>query len=190
MEYRSLVGCLLYFVATRLDIMFVVSLLSRFMHCYNIVYFKAAKRVLRYVKGTLDYEVKFEKAKELKLIGLRMSDELWPAMLQQTSIEAEPMQQQHFVHMQLDLVLLKRVLYAEAGKDFIDFLFDLFLLPVETIIRLLANQTMVGCLANLYDNVKNLGDAYILPTTSKDAFLKPKSSSILATDHVPLVAKH
>ncbi|TYI62573.1 hypothetical protein E1A91_D10G253900v1, partial [Gossypium mustelinum] len=79
----------------------------------------------------------------------------------------------------------KRVLYAEAGKDFIDFLFDLFLLPVKIVIWLLANQTMVGCLANLYDNIENLGDAYILPTTNKDALLKPKFSSILATDHDP-----
>ncbi|KAK5785927.1 secreted RxLR effector protein 161-like [Gossypium arboreum] len=67
-EYRSLVGCLLYLTTTRPDIMFTVSFLSRFMHCCNVVHFKVAKRVLRYVKGTLDYGVKFENAKELKLI--------------------------------------------------------------------------------------------------------------------------
>lgn len=55
--------------------MFAVSLLFRFMHCCDVVHFKAAKRVLRYVKGTLDYGVKFEKAKELKLIGY--SDSYW-----------------------------------------------------------------------------------------------------------------
>ncbi|KAG8481885.1 hypothetical protein CXB51_026674 [Gossypium anomalum] len=73
-EYRSLVGCLLYLTATRPDIMFVVSLLSRFIHCYDVVHFKAAKRVLRYVKGTLNYGVKFEKGKELKLTGYSDSD--------------------------------------------------------------------------------------------------------------------
>ncbi|KAK5786860.1 hypothetical protein PVK06_041506 [Gossypium arboreum] len=73
-EYRSLVGCLLYLIATRPDIMFGVSLLSRFMHCYNVIHFKAAKRILRYVKGTLSYGVKFEKGKELQLIGYSDSD--------------------------------------------------------------------------------------------------------------------
>ncbi|KAK5795569.1 hypothetical protein PVK06_036838 [Gossypium arboreum] len=67
-EYRSLVGCLLYLTATRPDIIFAVSLLSIFMHCCDIIHFKTAKRVLRYVNGTSEYGVKFEKGKELKLI--------------------------------------------------------------------------------------------------------------------------
>ncbi|XP_017639887.1 secreted RxLR effector protein 161-like [Gossypium arboreum] len=73
-EYRSLVGCLLYLTATRLDILYAVSHLSRFMHCCNVAHFKAAKRVLRYVKGTLDYVVNFERAEELKLVGYSDSD--------------------------------------------------------------------------------------------------------------------
>ncbi|KAA3485264.1 laccase-2-like [Gossypium australe] len=63
-EYRSLVGCLLYLTATRSDIMYVVSLLSRFMHCWDVSHFKATKRILRY----------FEKGNELKLIGYSDSD--------------------------------------------------------------------------------------------------------------------
>ncbi|XP_016732010.1 secreted RxLR effector protein 161-like [Gossypium hirsutum] len=73
-EYRSLVGCLLYLTATRPDILYVVSLLLRFMHCCNVAHFKTAKRVLRYVKGTLGHGVKFERAKELKLVGYSDSD--------------------------------------------------------------------------------------------------------------------
>ncbi|KAK5846698.1 hypothetical protein PVK06_002995 [Gossypium arboreum] len=73
-EYRSLVGCLLYLTAIRPDIMFRVSLLSRFMHCCDVNHFKAAKRILRYVKGTLSYGVKFEKRNEFKLIGYPDSD--------------------------------------------------------------------------------------------------------------------
>ncbi|KAE8670702.1 tyramine N-feruloyltransferase 4/11-like [Hibiscus syriacus] len=80
----------------------------------------------------------------------------------------------------------QRVLYAEAGKDFVDFLFNLLLLPVGTVIRLLAKQRMVGCLGNLYQSVENLGDAYIQPTTNRDTLLKPTYSSSLATD-VPLL---
>ncbi|KAK8495593.1 hypothetical protein V6N12_002096 [Hibiscus sabdariffa] len=63
------------------------------------------------------------------------------------------------------------------------------LLPVGTVIRLLTKQGMVGCLGNLYQSVENLGDAYILPTTSRDTLLKPTYSSSLATN-VPLLLPH
>ena len=42
-NYRSLVGCLLYIITTRPDIMYSVSLLSRFMHCPSELHFKFAK---------------------------------------------------------------------------------------------------------------------------------------------------
>lgn len=57
--YRSLVGCLMYLTATRPDILHSVSLLSRFMNCATETHLTSAKRVLRYVKGTLDYGIKF-----------------------------------------------------------------------------------------------------------------------------------
>ena len=60
-KYRSLIGCLLYLSTTRPDIMFVVSLLSRFMHLPSELHFKVAKRMLRYVKGTTSYGVAFFK---------------------------------------------------------------------------------------------------------------------------------
>ncbi|KAG8501378.1 hypothetical protein CXB51_003478 [Gossypium anomalum] len=73
-EYRSLVGCLLYLTATRPDLMHAVSLLARFMHCCNVVHFRAAKRVLRYIKGTLKLGMLFKKKKELKLVSYSDSD--------------------------------------------------------------------------------------------------------------------
>ncbi|XP_052483719.1 uncharacterized mitochondrial protein AtMg00810-like [Gossypium raimondii] len=73
-NYKSLVGCLLYLTATRPDIMHAIGLLSRFMHCCIVAHFKAAKRVLRYVKGTLNCGVKFERAEELKLVAYSDSD--------------------------------------------------------------------------------------------------------------------
>lgn len=45
--YRSLAGNLLYLPATRPNIMFSTSLLSRFMHSPSHIYFGAAKKVLR-----------------------------------------------------------------------------------------------------------------------------------------------
>ncbi|KAA3481610.1 laccase-2-like [Gossypium australe] len=56
--YRSLGVCLLYLTTTKPDIIFAISLLSRFMDCCNAAHFKATKRVLRNVKGTLDMRFK------------------------------------------------------------------------------------------------------------------------------------
>ncbi|KAG8485799.1 hypothetical protein CXB51_019195 [Gossypium anomalum] len=72
--YRSLGGCLLYLTASRPDIMFAISLLSRFMHCCNEKHFQVAKRVLKYIKGTLSYRLQFGKAESLKLVGYTDSD--------------------------------------------------------------------------------------------------------------------
>ncbi|XP_052488061.1 uncharacterized mitochondrial protein AtMg00810-like [Gossypium raimondii] len=73
-DYRSLVGCLLYLTAIRPDILFAMSMLSRFIHCCNQQHYKAGKRVLRYIKGTLSHGIHFSRAKELKLIGYTDSD--------------------------------------------------------------------------------------------------------------------
>ncbi|KAA3482947.1 Integrase, catalytic core [Gossypium australe] len=67
-------GGMTYFLASRPYIMFAVSLLSRFMHCCNVVHFKAAKRVLRYIKGTLSYGIEYVKENGLNLIDFIDSD--------------------------------------------------------------------------------------------------------------------
>ena len=48
--FRSLVGNLMYLTATRLDIMYEISLISRFMEKPFSNHWEAAKRILRYVK--------------------------------------------------------------------------------------------------------------------------------------------
>eukprot|EP00253_Pinus_taeda_P030569 PITA_30569 len=48
--YKSIVGSLMYLTATRPDIMFVVSIISRFMERPKEAHWQAAKRILRYVK--------------------------------------------------------------------------------------------------------------------------------------------
>ncbi|CAL2244033.1 unnamed protein product [Prunus armeniaca] len=68
-QYRRIVGSLLYLTATRPDIMFAASLLARFMHCPTSKHLGTAKRVLRYVKGTLDYGLEYVKGKWAVLIG-------------------------------------------------------------------------------------------------------------------------
>ncbi|XP_068343981.1 uncharacterized mitochondrial protein AtMg00810-like [Pyrus communis] len=72
--YRSLVGSLLYLTATRPDIMYAASLLSRFMHKPTCIHYGAAKRILRYIQGTLDFGIMYESNVESKLYGLCDSD--------------------------------------------------------------------------------------------------------------------
>ncbi|CAJ2637049.1 unnamed protein product [Trifolium pratense] len=72
--YRSLIGCLMYLTATGTDIMYVVSLLSRYTHCASEIHFQAAKRILRYVKGTVDYGIRFNQVQNFRLLGYSDSD--------------------------------------------------------------------------------------------------------------------
>ncbi|KAF7132413.1 hypothetical protein RHSIM_Rhsim09G0162000 [Rhododendron simsii] len=69
----------------------------------------------------------------------------------------------------------KKVLFAEAGKDFVDFLFNLLHLPVGTVVRLLTEQTMVGSLGKLYESIQNLSETCFQPNRTKDSVLKPKA---------------
>jgi len=53
--YRSLVGSLMYIaIGTRPDIAFAVQQLCKFLDCYGTAHWEAAKRVVRYLKGTRD----------------------------------------------------------------------------------------------------------------------------------------
>nr|XP_043617688.1 uncharacterized protein LOC122589457 [Erigeron canadensis] len=79
----------------------------------------------------------------------------------------------------------KKVLFAEAGKDFIDFLFSILTLPIGTVINILNSKGMVGCLGNLYQSVSDLSNDYMQPNQQKDVVLKPKSS--LSSHQVPLL---
>ncbi|XP_030931604.1 uncharacterized protein LOC115957494 [Quercus lobata] len=68
----------------------------------------------------------------------------------------------------------QRVLFAEADKNFIDFLFHILALPVGTFIALLTKQGMVGSLGNIYESIENLNITYLQPNLNKETLLKPK----------------
>ncbi len=60
----------MYLTATRPDIMFPVSVLSRFLNCASELHMIAAKMVLRYLKGTLSYGIKLCRVQKFKLVIL------------------------------------------------------------------------------------------------------------------------
>ncbi|XP_050909387.1 secreted RxLR effector protein 161-like [Lathyrus oleraceus] len=57
--YRSLIGSLQYLCNTRPKLAFSVSIVSRFMERPKVSHLAAVKRILRYVKGTLDCRILF-----------------------------------------------------------------------------------------------------------------------------------
>lgn len=60
-QYRSLVGGLRYLVHTRPDIAYAVGVVSRYMERPTVLHYNAVKRILRYVKGTLEYGLVYSK---------------------------------------------------------------------------------------------------------------------------------
>ncbi|KAG2595590.1 uncharacterized protein LOC120710463 [Panicum virgatum] len=66
-----------------------------------------------------------------------------------------------------------RVVFAEADKDAVDFLFSLLALPVATIVEMLGKGSMPGSFGNLYGSVEKLDDSYVLPGAEKKTVLQP-----------------
>eukprot|EP00253_Pinus_taeda_P006185 PITA_06185 len=72
--YKSIVGSLMYLTATRPDIMFVVSLISRFRERPKETHWQAAKRILRYVKGTKRFGILYNVSEHSDLVGYTDND--------------------------------------------------------------------------------------------------------------------
>ncbi|KAG6433675.1 hypothetical protein SASPL_105290 [Salvia splendens] len=73
-NFRSLVGGLIYLTHTRLDIAFSIGMVSRFMHNPTRQHFGTAKRILRYVAGTQSFGIWYSNVTEFELIGFTDSD--------------------------------------------------------------------------------------------------------------------
>ncbi|XP_023762718.2 uncharacterized mitochondrial protein AtMg00810-like [Lactuca sativa] len=67
-EYRSIVGGLRYLCHTRPDISYVVGVVSRFLERPTEQHNQAVKRILRYIKGTLNLGLVYTRSKEKKHI--------------------------------------------------------------------------------------------------------------------------
>ncbi|KAF3667702.1 hypothetical protein FXO37_09904 [Capsicum annuum] len=72
--YKQIVGSLMYLTATRPYIMYVFSLVSRYMECPTEMHILAAKRILCYLQGTKDFEIFYRKGERADLIGFTDSD--------------------------------------------------------------------------------------------------------------------
>ena len=73
-KYRGLIGSLLYLTASRSDIMFAVCLCARYQANPKESHFKAAKRILKYLKGTSTVGLWYPSHSLIHLIGYSDSD--------------------------------------------------------------------------------------------------------------------
>ena len=71
--YQSMVGSLLYAaIATRPDIAQAVGAVSKFNSCPTEAHLTAVKRILRYLKGTINLGLMYNKSADQKLFGFLM----------------------------------------------------------------------------------------------------------------------
>ena len=76
--YKQLVGSLRYLCNSRPDLSFVVGLINRFINNPKKSHLTVAKRILRYVKGTLEYGVLFPRKTDQRTMSLlEYSDSDW-----------------------------------------------------------------------------------------------------------------
>ena len=72
--FKSMVGSLRYLTCIRPDILFGTVLVNRYMEAPTMTHLKAAKRIVRYLKGTLDYGLLYSPSKDFKFVGYSDSD--------------------------------------------------------------------------------------------------------------------
>jgi hypothetical protein len=86
--YRQIIGSLMYLTNTRPDICFAVNTLSQFLVEPRCVHIVAAKHVMRYLKGTLDFGLSYNGDHDFRLSGYTDSD--WAAPQDVVSVWGQP----------------------------------------------------------------------------------------------------
>ncbi|XP_068486632.1 secreted RxLR effector protein 161-like [Phaseolus vulgaris] len=73
-KYWGLIGSLLYLTTSRPNIMFVVCLCARFQCCPKESHLKVAKRILKYLNGTISMGLWYPSHSHIHLVGYSDSD--------------------------------------------------------------------------------------------------------------------
>ncbi|XP_071694480.1 uncharacterized protein [Rutidosis leptorrhynchoides] len=72
--FRQMVGSLIYLTITRPKISYSVGIVSQFMQCPTNVHLDAAKRIIRYVKGSMGHGLWYKKCDDVLLNGFVDAD--------------------------------------------------------------------------------------------------------------------
>ncbi|KMT18286.1 hypothetical protein BVRB_2g024490 [Beta vulgaris subsp. vulgaris] len=75
----------------------------------------------------------------------------------------------------------KKVVFAEAGKEFIDFILDMLSLPLSIVAKLLKehNESKVGCIGALYHSIEALSPSCFESDSHKGMALKPRTNVVI-----------
>ncbi|TXG49704.1 hypothetical protein EZV62_025579 [Acer yangbiense] len=71
-----------------------------------------------------------------------------------------------------------KVLFAEAGKDFIDFLIYLLSLPIATAVRILKEKNLnpvASSLSHIYESLEKLPESFLQSNQDKTSLLNPRA---------------
>ncbi|XP_059458464.1 uncharacterized protein LOC132188071 [Corylus avellana] len=126
-----------------------------------------------YVRGTVTYMV----MDDLEVKPL--SSNALVTLLSQFNVDIRDLEEK-VVDVGMDELFIekgsqRRVLYAEADKEFVDFLFGIFTLPVGVVFRLLKEESVsVGSLQSLYRSIENMSVTHIQLYKDKSFLLEPK----------------
>eukprot|EP00253_Pinus_taeda_P024109 PITA_24109 len=117
--YRQLVGKLLYLTHTRPDLSFVVGLVARFMQNPRESHWKAAKRILRYVREA-EYRGAVEASKEALWLRQILSEfgfeqqhptTLWCDNQSAIQLCKDPVQHQRSKHIELHVHFIRKLIH-------------------------------------------------------------------------------
>ncbi|XP_016191960.1 uncharacterized protein LOC107632823 [Arachis ipaensis] len=75
--FRSIAGALQYLTLTRPELTFAVCKICQYMHNLTVNYWRALKRILRYIKGSMDQGLLFTTCTDFRLFAF--SDVDWGA---------------------------------------------------------------------------------------------------------------
>ncbi|KAH7667777.1 hypothetical protein IHE45_12G081800 [Dioscorea alata] len=70
-----------------------------------------------------------------------------------------------------------RVLFADAGKEVVDFIFGLLALPLGSIVKVLGQDQMIGSIGSIYSSLTTLDSSYMHLGLKKDILLNPNLQS-------------
>ncbi|KAL7108904.1 hypothetical protein ACP275_06G141800 [Erythranthe tilingii] len=81
-----------------------------------------------------------------------------------------------------------KLLFAQAGDDFVDFLFSLLIIPIGGVECLLGGKTRLKSIDNLYNSIAGIDDKYMATKDMRNRITDPKlpSCSVSANQILPL----
>ncbi|KAK8915893.1 hypothetical protein KSP39_PZI022629 [Platanthera zijinensis] len=83
-----------------------------------------------------------------------------------------------------------RVVFAEAGSDFVDVLFSFLTLPLGRIVRLLNKQSCLGSLDSIYDSVERLDIKHLKTEACRDMLLNPRNAAAIQCEDLKIKGIH